>query len=136
MRNLRKSIALAHVAACWSVVAIAASPNSGEVAQWLTGQWTKCLTALGCDCGDAFEIEAIGPDAVRVHSPQGGAYSDWDVALEGDVIEYRLRYSSVGHGPELYRERIVGSDELRPLEAQGPEGTVRYAADEWWGRCR
>ncbi len=102
---------------------------------WLPGRWTKCLQAVGCDCDDDFELEAIGPARVRIHSPDAGHYSDWDLSVDADVIEYRLAFSTVAGGPERYRERIVNHNALRPLDAEGSSGTVTYAADEYWGRC-
>ncbi len=105
------------------------------VLPWLPGRWTKCLQVIGCDCDDGFELEAIGPSRVRIHSPDAGHYSDWDLSVDADVIEYRLVFSTVAGGPERYRERILNHSALRPLEAGGSSGTVTYAADEYWGRC-
>lgn len=145
MHRCSTTTLIAGLTAVMAVAATASADNAAAggavraetsfVLPWLPGRWTKCLQAVGCDCDDGFELEAVGPARVRIHSPDAGHYSDWDLTVDADVIEYRLVFSTVAGGPERYRERIVNHNALRPLDADGSSGTVTYAADEYWGRC-
>lgn len=81
----------------------AALAEGDFIAPWLLGRWaTNCK-----ERENAYRVERTGPASVRRVHENGNSY-EFDIVIEGDVIEFRGMYEGT---KQIIKERIISHTE-------------------------